>query len=136
MKSKRHNIGHYLWVVLKRVLVLIIVWPLSWYLMAIGWSLARPILAPIITTEAETWFNRVFSELPLVSTIVTFITTKAGRLYIEGSAWWAMAVGIPLMLIGLSQGLIHFFNLVHSITIPRYNRSHCSICNPSNANDL
>lgn len=126
--NTRHNLFHWLVVVLIRLFYSLILVPLSVYFVAIGFLLSEN------TTQSalpEIWFEKITfysSQLPYFQQIERYLIAQLGHWYKDAPVWWTIVVGIPLILIGLSLFFSNFFSLYYSIFSLRYNRTHCPFC--------
>jgi len=126
--DSRHNLFHWLIVVLIRIIISLIFIPLSFYLTAIGFSFSAETVQSFLPAV---WFEKISyysTLLPYFPSIKQFIFDQLNQWYQKAPVWWTMAVGMPLILMGISLFLINFFNLYYSIFSRTYNRTHCPLC--------
>jgi uncharacterized membrane protein len=43
---------------------------------------------------------------------------------------WSVVIGLPLMLLGISMGVLSIYELVVAIISPQWRRQHCPYCRP------
>lgn len=126
--DSRHNLFHWLTVVLISVFNLLILTPSSAYMGLIGFLLSRETIQPFFSAI---WLEKIsyyFSLLPYFPTIKFFLFTWLGHWYVDAPTWWTMVIGIPLIILGIDILLINLFNLFYSVFSLKYNRTHCPFC--------
>lgn len=126
--DSRHNLFHWLVVVIIRIIQSIILIPFSAYLMALGLFLSVELIQPYSPPD---WLDKAIfysNKLPHFLMIKYLIFSQVGSWYKEALVWRGMVIGIPLILLGASVFLINFFNLYYSIFSSFYNRTHCPFC--------
>jgi hypothetical protein len=128
LADSRHNIIHWLIVVLTRLIAALFYLPLSVYLMTIGFFLSGETIKPLSPPE---WFTRAefyARQLPYSLEIKNFIFSQLNHWYQDAPVWWTMVVGLPLLVLGTSLFLIFSFNLYYSVFSKTYNQTHCFFC--------
>jgi len=126
--DSRHNFLHWLIVVLIRIIISLILIPLSFYLFTIGFLLSAKTIQPY---SPQIWFEKVSLytvKLPHFQELKNFLFFKLGLWYQDAPVWWTMVVGLPLIVLGVCLILIVFFNLYYSVFSPTYNQTHCPLC--------
>lgn len=128
LADSRHNIFHWLVVILIRVFYSIVLAPLGAYLSAIGSLLSAETFQPYLS---PVWFEKaVFyrEQLPYFPLIGKLIFAQLNHWYRDAPLWWALVVGIPLILLGAFVFINRIFELLYSLFSPTYNRTHCPFC--------
>ena len=131
LPDSHHNLFHWLIVVLIRVLKSLFLFPLSFYLMAIGFSFSAETFQPHFPTI---WFEKAIfysNKLPYFPLIKNFIFFRLGYWYQDAQVWWTMVVGMPLIAMGICFFFITLFTLYYSIFSSIYNLTHCPFCKQS-----
>jgi hypothetical protein len=131
-----HNFGHWLKVVFIRMLYFLILGPIGVYTVFFGFLLSTDIFQQVLSESVIDEISSVFAFLPFSRNIGEFVMSQLGRWYSSAVSWWALAVGAPLMMIGLSVILINFFNLYYSLFSRDYNQDHCSDCNVTSIDEI
>ena len=124
----KHNFFHWLVVVISRTIISSIFILLSFYFIALGFLFSAKTIEPFIPIAWTEKINFYSTQLPFFQLIKQSLLSQLGHWYQDAQVWLAMAVGIPLMALGMSVFLISLFNLFHSIVNPLYNRTHCPFC--------
>lgn len=71
----------------------------------------------------------LFSEkLPFFSLISGEVFNLLNHWYQDAPAWWAMVIGLPLMILSFSIFAAALSAVAQSIFSQEYNRSHCPFC--------
>lgn len=128
IKKSSHNLFHWLLTVLIKLIALFIATFFSLYLIIIGFILSTITLQSILP---DLWLKEINSYLTLVPYFLLIKDTVFSLLnhwYQSAHTWWAMVVGLPLIIIGFFTFLINFFNLYHTIFSSLYNQTHCPLC--------
>lgn len=126
--DSRHNLFHWLIVVLIRIIISLIFIPLSIYLTAIGFLLSAETIGSYLPAAWLEKVNFYSTQLPYFALIKQALFDQLGRWYTDAPVWWTMVVGIPLMVMGICVFFINFFNLYYTVFSPTYNRTHCPFC--------
>lgn len=124
----RHNLFHWLMVVLIKIITSLIMFPLSAYIIAFGFFLASEIIQPYLLTD---WFEVIIylsNQLPYFQSIQQFVLGQLSHWYQDIQNWRGIVIGLPLIVLGVCIFLINFFNLYYSIFSSKYNRTHCLFC--------
>src|SRR4030042_2735840 len=111
-----HNIFHIILVVLSKLVNLIIACFISSYMIVIGLILAKDVVKNIVS---EQWFINLYQYIPSVpydEEIEEFLFNLIGPWYKTAPIWWAVVVGFPLILSGLSVIIIGLTDFIYSIT--------------------
>ncbi|HUS52135.1 MAG TPA: hypothetical protein VMX77_01565 [Candidatus Bathyarchaeia archaeon] len=124
----RHNLFHWLVVVFLRLITSSISIFLSFYLASIGFLLSTETIGSFLPPALTEKINLYSNQLPFFPLIKQEFFSFLGSWYQGALTWWAMVVGLPLIVLGLTISLINLFNLFYSITSPFYNRTHCPFC--------
>lgn len=122
--KKRHGKRHWLVVVLIRGLKFVIALVLGTYFFSFGFWLSKLTLEGFISGEQLSnvcSLTLYLPHFPFIKRCTIDLLVLSGGL----GTWWAMVVGIPLMLIGISFLLINFFNLVLAMFDYVYSLGHC-----------
>jgi len=128
LTDSRHNIFHWLIVVLLRIIYSLIIVPFSTYTIALGFFLSAETIKPY---SPPGWLEKAIfysDQLPFFSLIKHFFISRLTYWYHEALVWWTMVIGLPLILLATTIFLINLFNLYYSIFSPFYNRTHCPFC--------
>ena len=125
-KQKKHNVFHWLAVVLIRAIKFVFGVVLGAYFFSFGFLLSRTtvnsFVAEDLLEKIGSYLLTYVPYLPLLKTkTVDLLSLNTGGL----ATWWTMVVGIPLMLIGLGAFLINFLNFLLSVFSYLYNLTHC-----------
>jgi len=123
----KHNFFHYLVVILKRILYLILFGPISFYLLVFGLIFFKQTIEPFPPSSLLEKIIACLSHYPLVSEIKLFIISLK-PFYQEAPTWWATTVGLPLITTGLISLFINFINFLESIFNYHYNQGQCPFC--------
>lgn len=123
----RHDLAHWLMVVLIRIFFAVVLIPVSFYLIALGFLLSHDVLQPYwpVLLGVVGYYS---VRLPGFLFLKTLLFDRLNHWYRDAPIWWGMVVGLPLILMGLALFLINFTNLILAITRPSYNRTHCPFC--------
>lgn len=126
--DSRHNILHWLLVVLIRLLFSLIFIPLSFYLFAIGYALSADTIEPYLPKAIIEKVYFFSEQLPTFRLIKESIFAYLGPWYEKAFVWLGMVIGIPLMIVAISLFLSSSFSLYYTIFSQIYNRTHCPLC--------
>jgi hypothetical protein len=127
-EHSRHNFGHWLLVVLTRIISLALMGTVGAYLMFIGFKLSEDTVKLWLSTQNQEKLKILISLLPYSQIIQEEMFRRLGDWYLEAQSWWTMVVGIPLLIIGASTWVINAFNLLYSLFSWHYNQTHCPFC--------
>ncbi len=126
--NTNHSFGHHLLTTFLYLLYFLFTATASVYLLVIGWLLTRREISPWLFS---TWTEKIInlsSSLPFFNQIESYLLSSLGPSLKLASSWWTIVVGIPLILISFDLFFISLFNLIHSISSPFYNATHCPLC--------
>lgn len=126
--DSRHNFFHWLAVVSIRTVYSLILIPLSAYVATVGFFLSVDTLQSLLPAEWIAQITFYSSQLPFLPSVKRLTFQQLNHWYKDAPVWWAMVVGLPLIIMGICVFSIGFFNLFHSIASPLYNRAHCPFC--------
>jgi len=128
--DSRHNIFHWLVVISIRMIFFLILTPLSLYLTIAGFLLSEETIRNFLPPSYLEKINFYLVQVPHFQVVKKAVFSLVGHWYKEAPVWWAMVVGIPLILIGISVFFINFFELYYSIVSLSYQQTHCPFCEP------
>lgn len=122
--KERHGKRHWVVVVLIRLVKFVIALVLGAYFFSFGLWLSRSVLVDFIPGE---WLNEVCALTAYLPHFSFMKRCTIDLLSLSGGigTWWAMVVGIPLMLIGITSLIVNFFSLLLAVIDYVYSLGHC-----------
>jgi hypothetical protein len=129
--ASEHNLFHRLVVILMRVGYSCLWMPAGIYSLAIGFIISADTVGPLLPKALFEQMTFYSLKVPFMPVIKQEIFSKLDYWYTGSPGWWTIAVGLPLMCLGLSLILINFFNLHYALVSREYNRAHCPFCKES-----
>ncbi|MFC1711375.1 hypothetical protein ACFLZ1_02185 [Patescibacteria group bacterium] len=123
--SNNHNIFHFTVVLFAKLLNLIVFIPISVYMLILGYIFSKIIFQTYLPLNLFEKINNLSYQLPFVFELEILITKTLGKWFTSAPMWWAVVVGLPLILGSVSIFFIALTDFVYAITNTAFNRIHC-----------
>lgn len=126
-----HNLFHKLTVIFLKGIFFVLSSLVSVFVISVGYRFSLETIQPIfpaVWLEKITLFTQ---KIPLSRQTSTLVFNFLGHWYKDSPAWWAIIIGLPLVIFGIDVLLISFFNFLLSASSPIYNRANCPFCKGS-----
>jgi len=126
--NHRHNFLHWIATVIIRIFRFLILAPFGLYFTATGFILSAATVLPFFPPP---WTKKIaffFYLLPYFENLKNSIFFVLNHWYKDAPVWWAIVVGIPVILVGLSMFLVGLFDLYYALFSYAYNVTHCPFC--------
>ena len=127
-KKNKHNIFHWSLVVLIKIFLFIIQLPLVFYILAFGFVFSQVTLQAFLPNSLIKQITSLVNALPYFTFTNKFILKLLGNWYQNARGWWAMVLGIPLILSGISYLGILLADIYQAVFNPLYNKACCFWC--------
>lgn len=111
-----------------RLLTSFIQVPIATYAAALGFSTSAKSLWPLLPAELATKISQVIHLLPYYPLVKGLAFNLLDPLLQAAPNWWAMAIGFPLILLGLTVILVNFFELYYALFSRLHNQARCPFC--------
>ena len=128
LTDHQHNLFHWLTVIFLKLVRSFFLIPLSFYLFAFGFVLSRNNLQSHLSPNLLEKISFYSGKLPLFPLISGSTFDLLNHWYQEATTWWALVIGLPMMIVGLSIFIMSLSALVQSIFSNEYNRTNCPFC--------
>ncbi|MFC1727033.1 hypothetical protein ACFL0Y_00750 [Patescibacteria group bacterium] len=124
----KHNLLHWIVVLIIRLTKFIIFVPLGLYLIAIGYSLSIKTIGRFIPDDLSSNIIIASDRLPFFEQILNLIFSQLGDWYLKASVWITMVIGLPLITVGFIVIATVFFDLYYALFVPEFHQTHCPFC--------
>ena len=132
--KNKHNIFHWSLIVLIKIFLFIIQLPLVFYILAFGFAFSQPTLQVFLPNSLIKQTTSLINTLPYFTFTNKFILKLLGNWYQNTRSWWAMVLGIPLILSGIRYLGILLADIYQAVFNPLYNKANCFWCKKAKNN--
>jgi hypothetical protein len=127
----RHNLFHWLTVVIIRAFRLVIFGTLGIYLFSVGYLISYQSIFSLLPPSLLEKLNYYLLSLPYSLRIKEAVFSLIGNSYQKGMTWWTMVIGLPLVISGTIIIITVLFDLYYALLVPHFNHTHCPFCQES-----
>ena len=128
IEGQKHNLFHYLTIVIIRSVKLLVFGPVGLYLMAVSWAISSEAINPYLPSSLIHNINQYSSLLPYLSQILNFTNNYLLFWCQNITDWRFIVIGIPLGSIGFIILATVIFDLLYALFDRHFQITHCPFC--------